>query len=126
MTESIENQNDILLSVDGLTTYFYTEEGVVKAVDGVSFTIKRNEIMGLVGETGCGKSVTALSILRLIRYPGKIVQGTITFDGIELTALSKSEMLEYRGNEITMFNCLNISFFCSGICFYINFRNPIY
>ncbi len=108
MTETIqERTNEIpkdstLLEVKDLTTYFYTEEGVVKAVDGVSFSIKKDEIMGLVGETGCGKSVTALSILKLIRYPGKIVSGNISFNGIELTDLSEEKIRHYRGNEITM------------------------
>jgi oligopeptide/dipeptide ABC transporter ATP-binding protein len=101
MTESIQ-ENETLLEIKDLTTYFYTEEGTVRAVDGVSFTINFDEIMGLVGETGCGKSVTALSILQLIRYPGKIVKGSINFNGIELLELSKNEILRYRGNEITM------------------------
>jgi oligopeptide/dipeptide ABC transporter ATP-binding protein len=101
MTETIED-NNTLLEVKDLTTYFYTEEGTVKAVDGVSFSIGRDEIMGLVGETGCGKSVTALSILKLIRYPGKIVKGSITFEGVDLAELTKDEIRYYRGNEITM------------------------
>ena len=70
-----------LLRVEGLKTYFYTHEGVVKAVDGVSFTINKGETLGLVGESGCGKSVTALSIMRLIQSPpGKIVSGKIFFE----------------------------------------------
>jgi len=74
--EEIEGRNsnevgpeDVILQIKGLKTYFYTEEGVVKAVDGVSFNIYKNETIGLVGETGCGKSVTALTILRLVRAP---------------------------------------------------------
>ncbi len=99
--KSIEN-NDALLEVKDLHTYFYTEEGVVKAVDGVSFSINRNEILGLVGETGCGKSVTALSILRLVRSPGKILSGEMIFEGEDLVQKSEEEMLRYRGNTITM------------------------
>ncbi len=91
-----------LVKIENLKTYFYTEEGVVKAVDGVSFDIYKDEVLGLVGETGCGKSVTALSILRLVRAPGKIVDGLIEFDGLNLLELPDKEMLKYRGNLITM------------------------
>jgi len=97
-----EEDSEILINVKNLTTYFYTEEGVVKAVDGVSFDIFKNEVLGLVGETGCGKSVTALSILRLVRTPGKIVSGSINFQGINLLELSKEEMRKKRGKNITM------------------------
>lgn len=97
-----EEDSEVLINIDNLTTYFYTEEGVVKAVDGVSFDIFKDEVLGLVGETGCGKSVTALSILRLVRAPGKIVNGSITFQGINLLELSKEEMRKKRGNNITM------------------------
>ena len=91
-----------LIEVKNLKTYFFTEEGVVKAVDGVSFDIFKNEILGLVGETGCGKSVTALSILGLVRAPGKIIDGSITLKGLDLVSLSNKEMRSYRGNKITM------------------------
>jgi peptide/nickel transport system ATP-binding protein len=64
-----------ILEVRGLKTYFYTDEGVVKAVDGVDFTVKSGEVLGLVGESGCGKSVTSLSIMRLVASPGKILEG---------------------------------------------------
>ncbi|WP_371805035.1 ABC transporter ATP-binding protein [Candidatus Lokiarchaeum ossiferum] len=97
-TKNYEN----LLEVKDLHTYFYTEEGVVKAVDGVSFSIKEDEILGLVGETGCGKSVTALSVVRLIRSPGEIVSGEIFFQGEDMTKKTENEMLKYRGNSITM------------------------
>ena len=73
--------NHVILDVQDLTTYFYTEEGVVKAVEGVSFKINEGETLGLVGETGCGKSVTALSILQVIRPPGKIERGKVLFQG---------------------------------------------
>ncbi|TKJ20855.1 MAG: peptide ABC transporter ATP-binding protein [Promethearchaeota archaeon Loki_b32] len=91
-----------LLEVKNLKTYFYTEEGIVKAVDGVSFDIYEDEVLGLVGETGCGKSVTALSILRLVRAPGKIIDGEITFKGRQLLELNETEMRERRGKDITM------------------------
>ncbi len=91
-----------LLEIKNLKTYFYTEEGIVKAVDGVSFDIYKDETLGLVGETGCGKSVTALSILRLVRAPGEIIEGTIKFGGINLLELSEGDMRNNRGNSITM------------------------
>ncbi len=94
--------NDILLKVEDLHTYFYTYEGVVKAVDGVSFDIKKGEIFGLVGETGCGKSVTALSIIGLIDEPGKIVGGKIIFKGKNLLEMSEEEKRKIRGKEISM------------------------
>ncbi|MCJ7651025.1 MAG: ABC transporter ATP-binding protein [Candidatus Lokiarchaeota archaeon] len=97
-----EDGSKKLLEVKNLTTYFFTEEGVVKAVDGVSFDIYENEVLGLVGETGCGKSVTALSILRLVRSPGKILSGEIIFKGTDLLILDKNEIRTHRGKNITM------------------------
>ncbi|NHJ19342.1 MAG: ABC transporter ATP-binding protein [Candidatus Lokiarchaeota archaeon] len=94
--------NQIILDVKDLTTYFYTEEGVVRAVEDVSFKIYEGEVLGLVGETGCGKSVTALSIVQLIRPPGKRIKGNIIFSGEDLSLKSESEMLKYRGKDITM------------------------
>jgi len=92
-----------LLKVINLKTYFFTDEGVVKAVDDVDLEIYKGETLGIVGESGCGKSVTALSILRLIPSPpGKIVGGQILFRGQELLKLSNSEMRKIRGNEISM------------------------
>ena len=91
-----------LVEVKNLKTYFYTEEGVVKAVDGVSFDIYEDEVLGLVGETGCGKSVTALSILQLVRAPGKILDGTVLFNDINLLDLDRNQMREFRGKVITM------------------------
>lgn len=96
------NGNHIILHVKGLTTYFYTEEGVVRAVEDVSFKIYEGEVLGLVGETGCGKSVTALSIVQLIRPPGKREKGNIVFSGEDLSLKSELEMLKYRGKNITM------------------------
>jgi len=100
--KDIAKENNILLSVRDLKTYFYTEEGTVKAVDGVSFDIKHDEVMGLVGETGCGKSVSALSILKLIRHPGKILSGKIIFEGRDLVQLTEEQIRRIRGNDITM------------------------
>lgn len=92
-----------LLSVQGLKTYFFLERGVVKAVDGVDFEINKGEIFGVVGETGCGKSVTSLSILRLISSPpGKIVEGKVIFEGENLLEKSNEEMRKIRGNKISM------------------------
>ena len=91
-----------LIQIKNLKTYFYTEEGIVKAVDGLSFDIYEDEVIGLVGETGCGKSVTALSILNLVRAPGKIIDGKILFRGKNLVELNRKEMRKYRGKEITM------------------------
>lgn len=95
-------KNENLLEVQNLKTYFYTEDGVVKAVDGLDFSIKPGEVLGLVGESGCGKSVTSLSIMRLISVPGKVVDGKIIFDGRDLLKLSESEMTDIRGNRISM------------------------
>ena len=92
-----------LLKVINLHTYFFTDEGVAKAVDGVDLEIHKGETLGVVGESGCGKSVTALSILRLIPDPpGKIIDGQILFKGQDLLKLSNSEMRKIRGNEISM------------------------
>jgi len=94
--------NQAILDVKDLTTYFHTEEGTVRAVEGVSFKVYEGEVLGLVGETGCGKSVTALSILRVIRPPGKIEKGSVIFRGENLLIKPESEMLKYRGKDITM------------------------
>jgi oligopeptide transport system ATP-binding protein len=94
---------ETLLTVEDLKTYFYTEEGVVPAVDGVSFTVGRGETLGIVGESGCGKSVTALSIMRLIpNPPGKIIAGEIIFEGEDLLKKSEPAMRRIRGNDISM------------------------
>ncbi len=92
-----------LLQVDGLKTYFHTDEAVVRAVDGVSYTIERGETLAVVGESGSGKSVTALSILRLVpEPPGRIVAGRILFKGRDLLSVSAAEMRAIRGKEISM------------------------
>ena len=92
----------VILNVENLETNFFTEEGVVHAVDGVSFKIYEGEVLGLVGETGCGKSVTALSILQLLQSSGKILNGIVEFEGEDLLKKSTSEILLYRGDKITM------------------------
>ena len=92
-----------LLEVDDLKTYFYTRDGIVRAVDGVSFMVFPGETLAVVGESGCGKSVTSLSILRLIAAPpGKIVNGRLMFQGRDLLGLTEDEMRKVRGNEISM------------------------
>ena len=94
---------DVLLDVRDLRTYFHVMDGLVKAVDGVSFTIKRGETLGIVGESGCGKSVTSLSIMRLLDIPpGEIASGEIWLDGQDLLTLSPEEMREVRGNDVAM------------------------
>ena len=96
------NNTKPLLEVKGLKTYFYTEDGVVRAVDGVSFDVFPGEVLGLVGESGCGKSVTSLSIMRLISKPGRIDEGQILLDGQDLLKLPEDEMIKVRGNRISM------------------------
>jgi len=94
---------EILLSVRDLKTYFQTEDGIVKAVDGISFDLKKGETLGIVGESGSGKSVTSLSIMRLIpEPPGKIVSGEILFDSLNLLEISAEEMRKIRGKRIAM------------------------
>jgi oligopeptide/dipeptide ABC transporter ATP-binding protein len=91
-----------LLEVKDLKTYFYTDDGVVKAVDGVDFVVEPGEVLGLVGESGCGKSVTSFSIMRLVGAPGKIIEGEIFFEGKDLLKMSETEMTSMRGNRISM------------------------
>ena len=92
-----------LLSVKGLVTQFFTEDGIVKAVDGVDYDLEEGETLGLVGESGCGKSVSALSILRLIpNPPGRVVAGEVIFEGQDLLKLTEDEMRHIRGNRISM------------------------
>ncbi len=97
------NDTSHLLELKNLRTYFYTFEGVAKAVDDVSFQIDKGEVLGIVGESGCGKSVTAQTIMRLIPIPpGRIVEGSILFDGIDLVDLSMEDMRTIRGDRISM------------------------
>jgi oligopeptide/dipeptide ABC transporter ATP-binding protein len=90
------------LEVQNLKTYYYTEDGTVRAVDGVSFQLYPGEVLGLVGESGCGKSVTSLSIMGLISPPGEVVEGKILLGGKNLLELSEKEMMKIRGNRISM------------------------
>ena len=91
-----------LLDVRGLRTSFHTSDGVVRAVTGVDFHVDRGEVMGLVGESGCGKSVTSLSILRLIAPPGRIEAGEVIFDGTDLLTVPERNMRDLRGERISM------------------------
>ena len=92
-----------LLEVDNLRTHFYTRDGIVRAVDGVSLSVDPGETLAVVGESGCGKSVTSLSILRIIASPpGRIVAGRVLFEGRDLLALTEEEMRAVRGNAISM------------------------
>ena len=92
----------MLLEVKGLRTHFFTDDGVVRAVDGLDFTLDKGKTLGIVGESGCGKSVSALSIMRLISPPGRIVEGEIFFQGGDLTQLPEEAMRKIRGNSISM------------------------
>jgi oligopeptide/dipeptide ABC transporter ATP-binding protein len=91
-----------LLEIKDLTTHFFTRAGVVKAVDNLSLSLQKDRVLGLVGESGCGKTVTALSVLNIIPYPGKIVSGSIFFEGRDLLTLEPKEMRNIRGAKISM------------------------
>jgi peptide/nickel transport system ATP-binding protein/oligopeptide transport system ATP-binding protein len=91
-----------LLDIQGLTTHFFTRAGVIKAIDNLSLRLQKGRVLGLVGESGCGKTVTALSILNLVPYPGKIISGKILFEGQDLLSLSANEMRAIRGARISM------------------------
>ncbi len=92
-----------LLEVNDLATHFFTQDGVVKAVDGISYDLAEGEILGIVGESGCGKSVSALSIMRLVANPpGRTVRGEVLFDGEDILKLDDTEMRHIRGNRIAM------------------------
>ena len=96
------SEQDPLLSVEGLRTHFFTNDGTVRAVDGVSISVRQGETLGLVGESGCGKSITALSIMRLLSRPGRVVAGRVNLDGRNLLELTDEEMEDVRGNDIAM------------------------
>ncbi len=92
-----------LLEVNDLATYFFTADGVVKAVDGITYHIDEGESVAIVGESGCGKSVSALSVMRLIASPpGRIVHGEVIFEGNDILKLTEPEMRKVRGNDISM------------------------
>ena len=95
-------KEDTILKVKGLKTYFYDRKGKVPAVDGVDFIVRKGETLGIVGESGCGKSVTSMSILKLLPPEGKVIEGEILFKGRDLTKCSASEMEKVRGKEISM------------------------
>ena len=102
-TAAEASAEEVILRVEGLKTYFYTASGINRAVDGVSFTLKKGETMGIVGESGSGKSVTSSSVMRLMQAKSeKIVDGKLTFDGVDLMKLSQKELLEFRGDECCM------------------------
>jgi oligopeptide/dipeptide ABC transporter ATP-binding protein len=96
------SSQDGLLRVEGLKTHFFTNEGAVKAVDGVDFVVERGRTLGIVGESGCGKSVTSLSIMRLLPRTGRVVEGHITFEDRDMAKLPDEEMRAIRGNDISM------------------------
>ncbi len=99
----VQAGSDVALEVEGLTTWFYTRRGVVKAVGNVSFNVHRGETLAIVGESGCGKSITALSAIRLIPTPpGRIVAGSVKLNGVDLIALDEEQMRGVRGNQISM------------------------
>lgn len=101
-TTGQQDKHPPLLEVRDLETHFFTMRGVLKAVDGVSFTLRHGETLGIVGETGSGKSMTALSIMRLVPPPGQIVAGKLAFDGKDLLSVSERTMRAIRGREISM------------------------
>jgi peptide/nickel transport system ATP-binding protein len=101
--EAVRTDAGPLLEVDDLTTHFFTRDGIVRAVDGVSFAVMRGEALAIVGESGCGKSVTSLSIMRLVASPpGRTVRGRVLFEGRDLLQLSEPEMRKVRGDAISM------------------------
>ena len=96
MTESV------VLDIKNLSSHFFTAKGEIPAVDGVSIRVPAGKIIGIVGESGCGKSMTAMSVMGLLRYPGRVVDGSVTLDGRDITHLSQKELSRVRGNEISM------------------------
>lgn len=96
------NNNENILEVKSLKTQFFTEAGVVRAVDGIDIIVKRGEVLGIVGESGCGKSVTSLSVMGLISHPGRVVDGEVLFDEMDLLRVSEKKMMDIRGNRISM------------------------
>ena len=96
-------KDNVLLEVKDLTTHFFTQDGVVKAVDGISYNVHEGEVLGIVGESGCGKSVSAMSVMKLIpNPPGRIVDGSVIFEGEDLVSMPEPGMRQIRGNRIAM------------------------
>ena len=91
-----------IIEINNLHTYFFTDKGVIKAVNGVDFSIEKGKTLGVVGESGSGKSITALSILQLLENPGEIVEGNIIFDGKNIVELDEKELMKIRGNDVSM------------------------
>lgn len=100
--ERTSSGDEPLLSVENLHTQFDTDQGIIRATDGVSFEVDKGEILGIVGESGCGKSVTSLSLMGLVDSPGYIADGSVMFDGVDLTELSREELRKYRGKRMSM------------------------
>ncbi len=100
MENSIRSER--LLEINGLKTQFFTRRGILSAVDGIDLSIGRGETVGVVGESGCGKSITAMSVMRLLQHPGRITEGTILFDDEDLVKKNEKEMRRIRGNRISM------------------------
>ena len=94
--------DSIVLDIRDLKSHFFTAKGEISAVDGVSIEVPAGKIIGIVGESGCGKSMTAMSVMGLLRHPGRIVGGSITLDGRDITHLSARELAKVRGDEISM------------------------
>ena len=97
MTASAPRVGDTLLDIQDLQTHFYTQDGTVRAVNGVNFSIKAGQTLGVVGESGCGKSITAMSVMRLIQRTGKIVTGRILLQGEDLLSKTEEDMRDIRG-----------------------------
>ena len=96
-------KDNLLLEVKDLTTHFFTQDGVVKAVDGISYNVHEGEVLGIVGESGCGKSVSAMSVMKLLpNPPGRIVNGSVVFEGEDLASMPEAGMRQIRGNRIAM------------------------
>ena len=101
--ETTTRKDKVLLEVKNLTTHFFTQDGVVKAVDGITYNVHEGEVVGIVGESGCGKSVGAMSVMKIIpNPPGRIVDGSVTFEGEDLVSMNEARMREIRGNRIAM------------------------
>jgi ABC-type dipeptide/oligopeptide/nickel transport system ATPase component len=102
MADTPNVSSDNLLEIRNLKTYFFTDDGVVKAVDGVDLAVRPGEVLGLVGESGCGKSITSLSIMRLVGQPGRVVDGAIRLGEVDLVNLPESKLVHIRGNRVSM------------------------
>ena len=102
LSNDIINEREPLLEIDGLKTQFFTRKGIVPAVDGVTITVPKATVIGIVGESGCGKSMTAMSVMQLLQYPGRVVEGTIKLNGENLLDKTTEEMENIRGNKISM------------------------